>query len=410
MSDRYWQGNRYIKVSELFDDLSDEEIENLRNDFLNRSTYKINDLYEKYHLNKAIFDNGVLRKNLPPIRSEQTCPYCNEAMYYNVPSRSERYFPKPETCFCVKCGHKRIINNYRDTVSDKECKCQNCLNSLEKEKIRKRGVVYSIYGYQHEYLKLSDLNEKNRVDLLWLFDYSDYKDFHSFSFNLINGKNDKYVLDIVRELHRSRVLSVSPYSDLDAFVWKENNEALSFYLDLVDYDINVDYESDELLLIKNQEYFKENPIDNKLLLLMLKEIVLKDILFQFSNYIDEINVEYVEKLDVIREIKTILEKISYTQILSLCYKITRDIAYKIETKKWSRSNAADLALQQLPGYYKRSCENGWEFSHSPYPKYSKELLSFLNIFQLDVSILRKPLNTDTFDNDDCNGTEKHNED
>ena len=168
------------------------------------------------------------------------------------------------------------------------------------------------------------------------------------------------------------------------------------------YDINVVYKSDEVLLIKNQEYFKHNPVDNETILIMLKEIVLSDVLYQFKNYLSEIHIDYIEKIDVIREIKGLLEKISYTQIINLCYKIARDIAYKVESKKWSRSNAADLALQQLPGYYKRAVENGWDFNHSPYPKYGAELLSFLNVFKLDVSILRKPLNTKSLfsDNDE----------
>ena len=229
MAGRYWRGNKKIEVSELFHELSDKDIENLRDDYLNRSTYKMTDLFEKYHLDPSIFENGVLRKTLPPIKSEQKCPYCKEEMYYDVPSRSALHFPKPDLFYCVKCGHKRKYNSYLETISDKDCNCQNCIAAREQEKIRKKEIVLSKYSYQAEPKSLSEINVKDRADLLWLLDYSDYQNFYSFSFDYIGKKRDEMAVEVVRELYRNRILFVNPESDVNCFYWDNNCQADRFY-------------------------------------------------------------------------------------------------------------------------------------------------------------------------------------
>lgn len=361
-------------------ELTKEEIEELIIDYQRPSCeITVAQIIEKYKLNiKA----HKLAASLPEKRTEEVCPYCNQNMYAKIKNRSELGSP-----VCKKCGH--VLYEESGWAWKKvECSCDNCQKAKKEEEDRKRKIIEESFSYEREKFEFSELSFREKAMLTKILVKCPKDSIHIYA-------GDKYFLyqKEIDELYEKGLIEVSPISPIEAFA-EENFPAL-FHPSKVVFDINVkEVNANNIATLFYEEVCNASAEEKYELFL---NIMHRDILERFEALMNERGLELEVLTNAEDELKTLYDKISYAQIMTLCYQVAKFYLDKTKTGKIYKNVAAKGAVKTVVTFYNNTVSKGWEVNNSEVNYAGEELKYYVTeIMKKDLRILREVLTVSDF--------------
>ncbi|WP_108062259.1 hypothetical protein [Poseidonibacter lekithochrous] len=351
------------KISEL----SIEEIESFRDDYYN------SDLTVKKVLEKHCIDchPSSVAKELPFEVTEEFCHYCNIYLETKAKNRSDYRSGhcKGNPFICPKCDHKENI--FR-------CNCDNCNDSLEKEKKfifkTNQDFLNNVITFQKEKeFELESMTLKDKLIYLTFLKYlidDDKKSFkpinklsdipfsstQGYSFDLIG-----YILgDILRFDDKSYNIGlVIPREEQDDY------KNYSYYPIKCKYVPNIDIYSEDWI-IESINYcskldFQNESIDE--VIDLWKEIASNELLEFLYHLLDKFNLDKNEEYvgDAIKEsIRSITENFSVSQGYSILWYIIEKISAKKQETKMSRRYAVNMIPSYIASNLSKRISGEWQ--------------------------------------------------
>lgn len=289
------------------------------------------------------------------IKTEVKCEYCDIFMEQLPPTRST---PNKEIV-CPICGHKIFDNKYNS------CGCKNCIKKREDEKhrIKEKRVASVIKWIQSEHesekISIDNISEWDKILLGAIVNFAldeELTNVEPFCENerlLMPDEDSSFKM--IRELYEKRLIILSEKNYLKPFTFDSNNDAISFNLDEVFYNlwIKEDAACDTLLnaafdLSKETKLIywrKINKIEAiNYLILIFKKIKIYD--FNPGKKTSEV----FDKL---------VEKFSLSQILRMINYITDKTSKDILSKEKTVQHAANATISRLESYATRVLYEGY---------------------------------------------------
>ena len=323
------------------EELKDIEMEELIKDYKRPSSeITLTQIIDKYDLD---IKTSQLVKYLPAQVTDNRCPYCNELMVARIMNRKEMGYP-----YCEKCGHT-LYPEQQWSRWKKICECQNCQKAQKEDQEVKKNMINSVYTNKNELFDVDDLSLKDIVSLLKIIKECLYEKSKIY----FGHKYNKYKAD-ARELRQKGVISVSPTSPIKAF--PDDDFPFTFYPSLVIFDINVKLNSNE-----NIDNFLEYQIAKAYANATAEEkydlfinIMHHDILEHMRLMMYERGLDFVVLSNAEDSLKTLYDKLSYGQIINLCFRVARYYLDNTKTGKIYKNAAAKGALKTVVTFYENS--------------------------------------------------------
>lgn len=365
------------------ENLSKEEQVNLANDYLNKSEITLELIIDKYDLD---LKKNEIVKFLPEQETTMLCPYCNVNMFAKIKNRSEMNEP-----YCKVCGHVYYAKESHYWRKQRKCSCENCCNlELEIQK-GKRALIESTYKKNYEKVNFCELDFEKQWSLVKMILHSS-SDFRILNAYKLDFDDYDYCSDI-KNLHSEKILSVSSLSDIEAF--KECDEFPNvFYTSQVIYDVNVNFSEEEIALIRSNKYFCKS-INTSDKIELLHKIMHEDVMERFEALMNERGLGFEIMVSAETEFKELYNKLSYGQIVNLCYQVSKFYLDKTKTGKIYKSVVPKCAIKTAITFYKNSIEKGWAINNSEVSYAGAELKDYItDVLGKDIIILQSVITED----------------
>lgn len=198
--------------------------------------------------------------------------------------------------------------------------------------------------------------------------------------------NDNILSDFIVDLVGDHIISISPQSSIDAFE-KENFPHTGFVKKL-QYTVNIKVDSAFLLRLRTNSCF--NISDKIMLMDTYKATIYYDLMCKFNQMLQKRNLTLYISDDADAKFKSLLDKLSYSQILYLCNKVAMYFSDKVLTGCMTHDFASKVVLMNVSKFYERSISSGWEIyrRNVDVNSLNHDLYFFIDtVFNLPISIL-----------------------
>lgn len=387
----------YLSVDNLILETVGEELAHLPED-------KLVDLINKYK-NGEIVDkllkefninirSTMLIRSFPLVRIGK-CPNCPADIGCSIANKSSSELLNQNKQECWNCGHKPNIYN---------CKCSKCSSFREQEKIQdklkmqkeleiKKQAIQRYYGYEKYEKVVEDsltLNEKiflSTIMRVCLSEDGTYIKPLRSSIEPITSHQD-LTSQIVKELTERDILIPSTDSDIDAFIFDENNIPNRYYTYEVKYLLNIEPNDKFSLLIERLLYLNIEIFQNyKSFLSIWKDLAFYEVL---SCYLYEMNdVGYEPSIGEITKstFRKLLENFSVGQVFNI---IRRAVAYSTrdyQSGVYAKKHAMNKVVTSCRHQGEKAIAEKWDLkSYNRIKQLPESELSKL----LFVAILKEP--------------------
>jgi hypothetical protein len=350
-----------LELNEKLRHLSDQQIEDLIRKYEDKNI-KLIDLINEYKLD--VKPAGLL-KILPPVTTKILCIYCGHDMYQEREGRSSYSYEK--TKFCFNCGHKEYSDSW---YIAQECECENCLAYRTRLIQDKKNQIKNLYGKEQQKRDFSEISFRNQVDLIYVLLNNPQDNTFVITPSHLIFKHKKEWIRKLNRLLDTNVLTISPNSDVNAF--EDEDFPHTAIIEKVTYNVNVYFTNDTIKQIDNNVYFKEK-VKPEELLSVLKEYIYTDAIRNFTKFLEERNL----KLNITENANSLfinlLDKVSYTQLVNLCYHVAAYFSDKVLTKKMKKDVACNSVLLNVSKFYDNTINSGWVLNNNDYGHAGEEL-------------------------------------
>ena len=135
-------------------------------------------------------------------------------------------------------------------------------------------------------------------------------------------------------------------------------------------------------------YFIENSNEEELIIL-LKKYIYDDLIRQFEDMLNSRRLQLHISENANDKFIELIDKISYTQILTLCNRVAVFFSDKVLTGNMSKSMAKNAALLNVSKFYDRAIQSDWTINHAEICHIGKELQFFIErILNKKTTILK----------------------
>ena len=356
-----------MEINRKLEHLTEEQIEEVITMYKDKSI-RLSNIISKYNID--VKPSGLL-SILPPIKTDEVCAICGAYLYQKLKPRTGYASDSQKDKFCLECGHWVYAKSIWET---KKCTCEGCKAIAKAEEERKKKQIQEIYSKEKAQINFTELTLSDQIKLVYVLMNNSFHNVSEIAPMEPEGKWIQYI----NRLTEIKAISVSPESAVNAFC-KENfpNE---YYVAKVQYNVNVIFDDEILYKINNNSYFIENSNEEELIIL-LKKYIYDDLIRQFEDmFISEnANDKFIELID----------KISYTQILTLCNRVAVFFSDKVLTGNMSKSMAKNAALLNVSKFYDRAIQSDWTINHAEICHIGKELQFFIErILNKKTTILK----------------------
>jgi hypothetical protein len=294
----------------------------------------------------CLFDN---------IKTDLMCEYCDVFMEQLPPTRTT---PNKEIV-CPLCGHTIFNNTYNI------CWCKNCIKKREDEenRIKKEKMASAI-----EWIYREHESEKTSLDSIGDWDKILLGAIVNFAFDeeLIHIEplydNEKLLmpdedssLKMLRGLYEKGLIVLSEKNYLNSFTFDKNNNATSFDLDKVYYDLWVKEETacDELL---NATF----DLSKESKLIYWREINKLEAINYLISIFDKIKIYNFNPGKKTNDLfNKLVEKFSLSQIFRMINYIKDKTSKDILSKEKTVQHAANSTISRLESYAARVLFEGY---------------------------------------------------
>lgn len=376
-----------MEINKKIQHLSEEEIQELIKDYEDKSI-KISSIINKYSID---IKPRELLKILPPVRTETVCIHCGNLMLREREGRTSYSYEKIE--YCEWCGHKEYIVTWG---IKKQCECKGCIEYRERIIQEKHNKIKLLYGKEQPKINFSEMNFQDQLTLIYILVSNPKRNIYEIEPIELYGEDKKQWIRKLNRLMEIEAISVSPNTSISAF--NEKDFPYTVFLDRANYKVNVIFDENIIEQINDNKYFKEN-ISGDDKLKVFKEYIYRDAINNFKNLLEERRLELNISETADDLFRDLINKVSYTQLINLCYKVARFFSDKVITGDMNRKVACNVALINVSKFYENAVEAGWELYHSDYDCAGKELKFYIErVLGKKLKILKEIPSVDIIEN------------
>lgn len=364
-----------MEINRKLEHLTEEQIEEVITMYKDKSI-RLSNIISKYNID--VKPSGLL-SILPPIKTDEVCAICGAYLYQKLKPRTGYASDSQKDKFCLECGHWVYAKSIWET---KKCTCEGCKAIAKAEEERKKKQIQEIYSKEKAQINFTELTLSDQIKLVYVLMNNSFHNVSEIAPMEPEGKWIQYI----NRLTEIKAISVSPESAVNAFC-KENfpNE---YYVAKVQYNVNVIFDDEILYKINNNSYFIENSNEEELIIL-LKKYIYDDLIRQFEDMLNSRRLQLHISENANDKFIELIDKISYTQILTLCNRVAVFFSDKVLTGNMSKSMAKNAALLNVSKFYDRAIQSDWTINHAEICHIGKELQFFVErILNKKTTILK----------------------
>ena len=364
-----------MEINRKLEHLTEEQIEEVITMYKDKSI-RLSNIISKYNID--VKPSGLL-SILPPIKTDEVCAICGAYLYQKLKPRTGYASDSQKDKFCLECGHWVYAKSIWET---KKCTCEGCKAIAKAEEERKKKQIQEIYSKEKAQINFTELTLSDQIKLVYVLMNNSFHNVSEIAPMEPEGKWIQYI----NRLTEIKAISVSPESAVNAFC-KENfpNE---YYVAKVQYNGNVIFDDEILYKINNNSYFIENSNEEELIIL-LKKYIYDDLIRQFEDMLNSRRLQLHISENANDKFIELIDKISYTQILTLCNRVAVFFSDKVLTGNMSKSMAKNAALLNVSKFYDRAIQSDWTINHAEICHIGKELQFFIErILNKKTTILK----------------------
>ena len=364
-----------MEINRKLEHLTEEQIEEVITMYKDKSI-RLSNIISKYNID--VKPSGLL-SILPPIKTDEVCAICGAYLYQKLKPRTGYASDSQKDKFCLECGHWVYAKSIWET---KKCTCEGCKAIAKAEEERKNQQIQEIYSKEKAQINFTELTLSDQIKLVYVLMNNSFHNVSEIAPMEPEGKWIQYI----NRLTEIKAISVSPESAVNAFC-KENfpNE---YYVAKVQYNVNVIFDDEILYKINNNSYFIENSNEEELIIL-LKKYIYDDLIRQFEDMLNSRRLQLHISENANDKFIELIDKISYTQILTLCNRVAVFFSDKVLTGNMSKSMAKNAALLNVSKFYDRAIQSDWTINHAEICHIGKELQFFIErILNKKTTILK----------------------
>lgn len=364
-----------MEINRKLEHLTEEQIEEVITMYKDKSI-RLSNIISKYNID--VKPSGLL-SILPPIKTDEVCAICGAYLYQKLKPRTGYASDSQKDKFCLECGHWVYAKSIWET---KKCTCEGCKAIAKAEEERKKKQIQEIYSKEKAQINFTELTLSDQIKLVYVLMNNSFHNVSEIAPMEPEGKWIQYI----NRLTEIKAISVSPESAVNAFC-KENfpNE---YYVAKVQYNVNVIFDDEILYKINNNSYFIENSNEEELIIL-LKKYRYDDLIRQFEDMLNSRRLQLHISENANDKFIELIDKISYTQILTLCNRVAVFFSDKVLTGNMSKSMAKNAALLNVSKFYDRAIQSDWTINHAEICHIGKELQFFIErILNKKTTILK----------------------
>lgn len=364
-----------MEINRKLEHLTEEQIEEVITMYKDKSI-RLSNIISKYNID--VKPSGLL-SILPPIKTDEVCAICGAYLYQKLKPRTGYASDSQKDKFCLECGHWVYAKSIWET---KKCTCEGCKAIAKAEEERKKKQIQEIYSKEKAQINFTELTLSDQIKLVYVLMNNSFYNVSEIAPMEPEGKWIQYI----NRLTEIKAISVSPESAVNAFC-KENfpNE---YYVAKVQYNVNVIFDDEILYKINNNSYFIENSNEEELIIL-LKKYIYDDLIRQFEDMLNSRRLQLHISENANDKFIELIDKISYTQILTLCNRVAVFFSDKVLTGNMSKSMAKNAALLNVSKFYDRAIQSDWTINHAEICHIGKELQFFIErILNKKTTILK----------------------
>lgn len=364
-----------MEINRKLEHLTEEQIEEVITMYKDKSI-RLSNIISKYNID--VKPSGLL-SILPPIKTDEVCAICGAYLYQKLKPRTGYASDSQKDKFCLECGHWVYAKSIWET---KKCTCEGCKAIAKAEEERKKKQIQEIYSKEKAQINFTELTLSDQIKLVYVLMNNSFHNVSEIAPMEPEGKWIQYI----NRLTEIKAISVSPESAVNAFC-KENfpNE---YYVAKVQYNVNVIFDDEILYKINNNSYFIENSNEEELIIL-LKKYIYDDLIRQFEDMLNSRRLQLHISENANDKFTELIDKISYTQILTLCNRVAVFFSDKVLTGNMSKSMAKNAALLNVSKFYDRAIQSDWTINHAEICHIGKELQFFIErILNKKTTILK----------------------
>lgn len=352
-----------MEINRKLEHLTEEQIEEVITMYKDKSI-RLSNIISKYNID--VKPSGLL-SILPPIKTDEVCAICGAYLYQKLKPRTGYASDSQKDKFCLECGHWVYAKSIWET---KKCTCEGCKAIAKAEEERKKKQIQEIYSKEKAQINFTELTLSDQIKLVYVLMNNSFHNVSEIAPMEPEGKWIQYI----NRLTEIKAISVSPESAVNAFC-KENfpNE---YYVAKVQYNVNVIFDDEILYKINNNSYFIENSNEEELIIL-LKKYIYDDLIRQFEDMLNSRRLQLHISENANDKFIELIDKISYTQILTLCNRVAVFFSDKVLTGNMSKSMAKNAALLNVSKFYDRAIQSDWTINHAEICHIGKELQFFI---------------------------------
>lgn len=364
-----------MEINRKLEHLTEEQIEEVITMYKDKSI-RLSNIISKYNID--VKPSGLL-SILPPIKTDEVCAICGAYLYQKLKPRTGYASDSQKDKFCLECGHWVYAKSIWET---KKCTCEGCKAIAKAEEERKKKQIQEIYSKEKAQINFTELTLSDQIKLVYVLMNNSFHNVSEIAPMEPEGKWIQYI----NRLTEIKAISVSPESAVNAFC-KENfpNE---YYVAKVQYNVNVIFDDEILYKINNNSYFIENSNEEELIIL-LKKYIYDDLIRQFEDMLNSRRLQLHISENANDKFIELIDKISYTQILTLCNRVAVFFSDKVLTGNMSKSMAKNAVLLNVSKFYDRAIQSDWTINHAEICHIGKELQFFIErILNKKTTILK----------------------
>lgn len=364
-----------MEINRKLEHLTEEQIEEVITMYKDKSI-RLSNIISKYNID--VKPSGLL-SILPPIKTDEVCAICGAYLYQKLKPRTGYASDSQKDKFCLECGHWVYAKSIWET---KKCTCEGCKAIAKAEEERKKKQIQEIYSKEKAQINFTELTLSDQIKLVYVLMNNSFHNVSEIAPMEPEGKWIQYI----NRLTEIKAISVSPESAVNAFC-KENfpNE---YYVAKVQYNVNVIFDDEILYKINNNSYFIENSNEEELIIL-LKKYIYDDLIRQFEDMLNSRRLQLHISENANDKFIELIDKISYTQILTLCNRVAVFFSDKVLTGNMSKSMEKNAALLNVSKFYDRAIQSDWTINHAEICHIGKELQFFIErILNKKTTILK----------------------
>lgn len=364
-----------MEINRKLEHLTEEQIEEVITMYKDKSI-RLSNIISKYNID--VKPSGLL-SILPPIKTDEVCAICGAYLYQKLKPRTGYASDSQKDKFCLECGHWVYAKSIWET---KKCTCEGCKAIAKAEEERKKKQIQEIYSKEKAQINFTELTLSDQIKLVYVLMNNSFHNVSEIAPMEPEGKWIQYI----NRLTEIKAISVSPESAVNAFC-KENfpNE---YYVAKVQYNVNVIFDDEILYKINNNSYFIENSNEEELIIL-LKKYIYDDLIRQFEDMLNSRRLQLHISENANDKFIELIDKISYTQILTLCNRVAVFFSDKVLMGNMSKSMAKNAALLNVSKFYDRAIQSDWTINHAEICHIGKELQFFIErILNKKTTILK----------------------